>query len=73
MICPDCKNDCNSLEIQSKSKQLCKENGINGELCNPGGRQLRFKSTGDKWLQISDHCYYCDLKEIEKFIKENKL
>ena len=60
------------MEYQLKSKQLCKENKINGELCNPGGRQLRFELTGDKWLQISDHCNYCDFIEIERFLNKNK-
>ena len=46
--CPCCGKDALDNEIRTKLKQLCEINGINGELVNPGGRQLRFSTTGKR-------------------------
>jgi hypothetical protein len=69
MICPTCNKDTLSEEPREIAREICKENGINGELCNPGGRQLRFSKKQNQWLQISDHCGWCDLEDIKNFFK----
>ena len=67
-ICPVCGGD--QIKDITPIKKKMKEAGLNGNLCNPGGRQLRFKSIGEEWLQISDMCNECDAKEILDFIKK---
>lgn len=64
-ICPVCGE--NALEDQTEIFRVCKEHGLNGNLCNPGGRQLRF-TTKEGWLQISDMCNHCDAEKIKKFL-----
>ena len=72
MVCPCCGKDALDNEMRTKLKQLCEINGINGELANPGGRQLRFSTTGEEWCQIMDYCVHCDYTTVENFINQRK-
>lgn len=67
MNCPICNKDSNNKEIRLKAIQLCKDNEIEWEDCNPGGRKLHFKNKGS--LQISDMCVCCDYEKIKEFLK----
>lgn len=73
MIDPDECPCCHKLESEFDMKSFrkeCASMGLNGELVNPGGRQLRFSKTGDIWCQISDYCRWCDSEKIRKFWKK---
>lgn len=71
-VCPCCNRDPLDKLAYQESLKICKEYEVNGNHCNPGGRQLRFRKIGDKWLQLFDYCYFCDLDDLKKFIKENE-
>ena len=64
--CPICGGNRN--EDRTEIKKICRDAVLTGELVNPGGRQLRFKATGDKWLQLADECSACDNKKIKQFL-----
>jgi len=65
LICPCCGGDRN--KDMAEVKELCRDNGLTGEMCNPGGRELRF---GKRSLQIGEMCNTCDEEKIRKFLKE---
>ena len=65
LVCPYCGEDRN--KNITDVKQLCKDNGLTNEMCNPGGRELIF---GTKRLQIGDMCNSCDEKKIREFLKK---
>lgn len=52
--------------------KACREAGdpIVGEMCNPGGREIIFKS--GKSMQVSDQCTHCDGEKIIEFVSVAK-
>ena len=66
MKCPYCNKDMN--KDRTEIQKLCKKYGLNGELVNPGGRQLRFSKKGEEWLYLTDMCNNCDEIKIKKFL-----
>lgn len=64
LVCPVCGEDRN--KDMTEIKKLCRDSGLTGEMCNPGGRELIFR---DKRLQVSDMCNACDEKKIREFLE----
>ena len=67
-VCPVCGKDPN--EVVPGIRDLCMEAGMDGEVCNPGGRALHFSSKGENWLQLSDQCTWCDAEKIREFLQQ---
>lgn len=72
--CPYCKNDMLDNLPKRFAILLARENNIQNEYMNPGGRELLFPFGT---IQLSDMCNHCDLerlkKEIEKLQNERSL
>ena len=63
MKCPVCHKTRDNKDVRSAAKKLAQKHGIIGEMCNPGGRELRFPFGT---IQLSDMCDNCDFETLKK-------
>ena len=68
MKCPICNRDRDDKIPLQKAKKIMNKIGLEQELCNPGGRQIRLKGYRST-LQLSDQCNWCDYDKIINYIR----
>lgn len=69
MKCPVCHKIRNDKKARLAAKKLAATYGLISEMCNPGGRELRFEFGS---IQLSDMCDNCDLRTLRRHIKKGR-
>ncbi len=68
-ICPYCNKDQSASEPHDMARKLAHENGLTGEMVDPGGRVLFFPFGR---VRLGDHCNWCDYEDLRKAINQRE-